>query len=54
MLLGSIDASEIVHAAETMLQRFGTDSARQAAIRAGELADRGDPEGAELWQCIEQ
>jgi len=54
MLLGSQDASHIVHAAETLLRRFGEDSAHQASIRASELANRGDDEGAELWRCIEQ
>ena len=54
MLLESKDVADIVHAAETLLQRFGEDSAHQAGIRAGELAERGDTEGAELWRCIEQ
>lgn len=54
MLLGSNDTSEIIHAVETLLQRFGEDSAYQAAIRANELANRGDLEAAELWRCIER
>lgn len=52
--MGSNDASEINHAVEALLQRFGKDSAHQAAIRASELANRGDREAAELWRCIER
>jgi hypothetical protein len=54
MVLGSKDASDITHAAETLLQRFGEDSAHQASIRARELANRGDSEGADLWRRIEK
>lgn len=53
MVLSSKNASDITHAAETLLQRFGEDSAHQASIRASELRNRGDEEGADLWLCIE-
>lgn len=54
MVVGSKDTLKIAHAVETLLQRFGEDSAHQASIRASELASRGDTEGADLWRCIEQ
>jgi hypothetical protein len=48
-----IDQTGIERAASILLQRFGKDSARQAAIRAREFEIRGDGEGAELWRYIE-
>lgn len=49
----SIDATQILHAVKAMMQRYGDDAPEQAAIRAKELADRGDAEGAEIWQQVE-
>lgn len=48
-----IDATQILHAVKAMLQRYGDNAPEQAAIRAKELADRGDAEGAEIWQQVE-
>lgn len=53
MLLGSNRASRITTAADTLLRRFGEDSAHQASIRVKELATRDDTEGADLWRRIE-
>lgn len=52
-VLASQDASEIAHAVESFLQRFGDDSCHQASVRARELDVRGDKEGALLWRKIE-
>ena len=48
-----IDTSQILHAAEVMVQRYGENAREQAAIRARELSDIGDPEGAKVWQQVE-
>jgi hypothetical protein len=49
----AIDTSQILHAAEVMIQRYGEHAREQAAIRAKELSDIGDPEGAKVWQQVE-
>lgn len=48
-----IDTSQILHAVNVMIQRFGENAAEQAAIRAKELSERGDSESAEVWQQVE-
>ena len=45
--------SEIEHAMNCFIQRFGSDSEYQAAIRARELDTTGDREGAALWRMVE-
>jgi|TARA_Y100000310_G_scaffold229967_1_gene232392 hypothetical protein len=45
----SIDPTQILHAVKVMLLRYGEDAPEQAAIRAKELSDRGDEEGAAIW-----
>ena len=47
------DASQIIHAAEVMLARYGANASHEAAIRARELSDEGDPDGARLWHQVE-
>ena len=48
----SIDASQILHAVEVMVKRYGESAGEQAAIRAKELSDSGDSEGAQVWQEV--
>ena len=45
-------AKEIEYAIVTLQQRFGKDSVVQAAIRAVELSEEGDFEGAQIWCYI--
>lgn len=44
----------IYRAARRMLLRFGTRAALEAANRGSELAQRGEKEGAALWQAIRE
>ena len=48
-----IGNAEIETAVATFFQRYGKDSAHQAALRAEELEDYGEYEDAELWHSIE-
>jgi len=48
-----IESSQILHAVKVMIQRFGENAPVQAAIRARELSDLGDSEGAQVWQQVE-
>jgi|TARA_B100001971_G_C18155145_1_gene518074 hypothetical protein len=49
----SIDTTQILHAVKVMIQRYGNAAPDQAAMRAKELSDRGDEEGAEIWLQVE-
>lgn len=40
------------HAAQQLIERYGRDAARQARLRADELAAAGDAEGHRLWRDI--
>lgn len=48
-----VDTSQILHAVAVMIQRYGENAPEQAAIRVKELSDRGDSEGADIWQQVE-
>ena len=49
-----IPEREIWQAAAIMIKRFGHDAAIQAAMRADELAEDGDLDGADMWKAIMQ
>lgn len=43
---------DVWRAAAAMVKRFGADAAVQAALRADELLEAGDAEGASTWRAI--
>ena len=50
--LPMIPDREIWQAANLMIKRIGADAGTQAAMRADELLDAGDVEGAATWRAI--
>ena len=52
MLSANVSDREIWQAANIMIKRFGKEAAIQAALRADELLDAGDVDGAATWRAI--
>jgi len=45
---------DVVSSARMFLERYGSEAPREAAMRAHELRNAGDPEAAALWLEVEK
>jgi hypothetical protein len=49
-----VSDADIQLAARLMIERYGDQAELAAAKRHGEMLVRDDPDGAEVWSCIER
>jgi len=45
---------DIYRAANMLIERHGAEALTEAAKMIGEMLERGDPEGRDVWQRIRQ